>query len=584
MTAPEQDIERLRKLLLDYIEEREATEDALRARETALRESEARYRSLIHRAAYGIFRASLTGQFVDVNPALVTMLGYDSADALLAVDMARDIFYEPSDELRIIRDAVEGRVTGWTEVKWRRRDGAPVLVRLTMQVVRDGDGAPVAVEGITEDISERARREELLRRSERMASLGHMLAGVAHELNNPLAAVCGFAQLLLKQPLEPDERAAIETMNHEALRAAKIVRDLLTFSRRQEFERRELVDLNEVVRYIVDAQRYQIDTRGITFRMELATNLPRVVAQASQLEQVVLNLVVNGRQALEKVIDETSAQEASRGNSMRPLLLTVRTGRGEGVVTLEVRDTGSGIREEDRARIWDPFWTTKEEGEGTGLGLSVVHGIVAAYGGTIDVETELGSGTGFVVTLPAAGATPATAIPASDEPPDPLRAKTPEGSAVTDSGGRQSGSRTGDRTGRAPVPLDVLVVDDEVSILSFVQRYLARRGHAVITATDGEAALRLAEQTTFDVVICDLRMPGLGGAEVIRRLRAFPTCRHARVVISSGDTAVHMSSHGLANTPDFADLDIAAIVEKPYEIELLRQAVETADGAEDSGG
>lgn len=584
MTAPEQDIERLRKLLLEYIEEREATEDALRARETALRESEARYRSLIQRAAYGIFRASLTGQFVDVNPALVTMLGYDSADALLAVDMARDIFYEPSDELRIIRDAVEGRVTGWTEVKWRRRDGAPVLVRLTMQVVRDGDGVPVAVEGITEDISERARREELLRRSERMASLGHMLAGVAHELNNPLAAVCGFAQLLLKQPLEPDERAAIETMNHEALRAAKIVRDLLTFSRRQQFERRELVDLNEVVRYIVDAQRYQIDTRGITFRMELATSLPRVLAQASQLEQVVLNLVVNGRQALEKVIDETSAQEASRGDSMRPLLLTVRTGRGEGVVTLEVRDTGSGIREEHRARIWDPFWTTKEEGEGTGLGLSVVHGIVAGYGGTIDVETELGTGTRFIVTLPAAGATPATAIPTSDEPSDSPRPKTPEGSPVPEPGGRQSGSRTVDRTGRAPVPLDVLVVDDEVSILSFVQRYLARRGHAVVTATDGEAALRLAEQTPFDVVICDLRMPGIGGAEVIRRLRAFPTCRHARVVISSGDTAVQISSHGLGNTPDFADLGIAAIVEKPYEIELLRQAVETAAGAEDNGG
>lgn len=584
MTDPEQDIERLRKLLLDYIEEREATEDALRARETALRESEARYRSLIQRAAYGIFRASLTGQFVDVNPALVTMLGYDSANALLAADMARDIFYEPSDELRIIRDAVEGRVTGWTEVKWRRRNGAPVLVRLTMQVVRDADGAPVAVEGITEDISERARREELLRRSERMASLGHMLAGVAHELNNPLAAVCGFAQLLLKQPLQPDERGAIETMNHEALRAAKIVRDLLTFSRRQEFERRELVDLNEVVRYIVDAQRYQIDTRGITFRMELAANPPRVLAQASQLEQVVLNLVVNGRQALEKVINETSAQEASRGTTMRPLLLTVRTGSGDGVVTLEVHDTGPGIREEHRARIWDPFWTTKEEGEGTGLGLSVVHGIVAAYGGTIDVETELGTGTRFIVTLPAAGA-PATAMPSSHEPSDSLRPKTPEGSTAAQSSSRQSGGRTGDRTGRAPIPLDVLVVDDEVSILSFVQRYLARRGHAVITATNGEAALRLAEQTPFDVVICDLRMPGIGGAEVIRRLRAFPTCRHARVVISSGDTAVHMSSGGgLGNAPDFADLDIAAIVEKPYEIELLRQAVEAAAGAEDSGG
>lgn len=554
----EHDIERLRALLLQYIDEREATEDVLRASEAALRESEARYRTLIQRAAYGIYRASLDGRFLDVNPALVTMLGYDTPEDLIGADMGSEIYYDPADRARVIRDAVEGRFTGWSEVKWRRRDGAPVLVRLTMQVVRDADGAAIAVEGITEDVTERARREELLRRSERMASLGHMLAGVAHELNNPLAAICGFAQLLLRQPLPPEEHAAIETMNHEALRAAKIVRDLLTFSRRQEAERRELVDLNDVVRYIADAQRYQIETRGITSQLSLAPNLPRVLAQASQLEQVVLNLVANARQALEKVMDETSAEEA--GRATRPRAISIRTATGDGTVKLEVADTGPGIPEEHLAKIWDPFWTTKEEGEGTGLGLSVVHGIVTGYGGTIVVDTEVGVGTRFTVTLPTAGATPAVAMPADGVPASARR--TPGGSPAVAAG-------PAERSGRAAVPLDVLVIDDEVSILSFVQRYLSRRGHAVITATDGESALRLAEQTSFDVVICDMRMPGIDGTEVIRRLRTTSACQQARIILSTGD-----GIGALGGPRELTELGIAAIVEKPYEIEVLRQAVE----------
>jgi signal transduction histidine kinase len=151
----------------------------------------------------------------------------------------------------------------------------------------------------------------------------------------------------------------------------------------------------------IDAQRYQIDTQGIRRELVLEANLPTVMAQPSQLEQVVLNLVVNARQALESTMERHAADQRAGHHGSLPRI-TVRTSSAAGNVRLEVEDNGPGIREEHRTRIWDPFWTTKEEGEGTGLGLAVVHGIVAGYGGTIEVETEVGVGTRFMVTLPAA--------------------------------------------------------------------------------------------------------------------------------------------------------------------------------------
>ena len=396
----ERDIAALRGILLEYMQAREASEDLLRA-------SEARYRSLIHRAAYGIFRATLDGRFLEVNPALLRTLAYPDESSLVAAP-AGSMFYDPGDGARLLDQAGRCDLPGWAEVKWRRCDGAPVLIRLTMQVVRDAAGTAIALEGMTEDVTDRARQEELLRRSERMASLGHTLAGVAHELNNPLAAIGGFAQLMLRQPLDDEDRIALETINHEAQRAGRIVRDLLAFSRREEHERRERVDVNEVVRYIADAQRYQIETLGIKRDIALASGLPPVLAQASQLEQVVLNLVVNARQALELTMDDRIGAQRS-GRDGPPPTISVRTAidrtvSAAGAVLLEVADNGPGIPPEHRARIWDPFWTTKDEGQGTGLGLAVVHSIVESYGGTIDVETDVGRGTRFLVRLPAAPA------------------------------------------------------------------------------------------------------------------------------------------------------------------------------------
>ena len=566
----ERDLSALREILLDYMTAREEAEDEMRA-------TEDRYRALVHRAASGIFRAALDGRFTDVNPALVRTLGHPSGASLLA-EPAGAVYYDPADHQRILGAALRDEHRGWTEVRWRRHDGAPILVRLSLQVVKDARGNAIALEGMTEDITDRARQEELLRRSERMASLGHMLAGVAHELNNPLAAIGGFAQLMLRQTLSDEDRSGLETINHEAQRAARIVRDLLAFSRRHEHERREAVDLNEVVRYILDAQRYQIETRGIRRTLSLAAALPPVMAQASQLEQVVLNLVVNARQALEQAIDEPDA--AHGAVSPAAPAITIRTASHEGGVTLEVEDNGPGIPEEYRARIWDPFWTSKEEGEGTGLGLAVVHGIVTGYGGTIDLETEVGVGSRFVVRLPAANAreqaasaptvTPAATVGFSSAVTltSGLGAPAVPAAAPRISTHRAVGSAERPKgVSRAAVPLRILVVDDEKAILELLDRYFSARGHTVTTTPNGTRAIELAHQQSFDIVICDLRMPGLDGSAVIRQLRALPRCQTTRYIVSTGDSA--------ALPGDFAEAaPLTTVLVKPYEIDQLRQAVE----------
>ena len=570
----EADLAAVRALLESYLEEREAAEVELHARSEALRESEARYRLLIDRAAYGIYRASPDGHFLEVNPALVAMLGYESADELLAVDIGRDVYRDPADRMWHLARIRAGDRADWVEVRWKRRDGSPITVRLSLRMVRDESGAALYIEGIAEDVTARNRQEELLRRSERMASLGHTLAGVAHELNNPLAAICGFAQLLLKSERSEDDRTALETISHEAARAGTIVKDLLTFARRQEAHRRERVNVSEVVRYIFATQRYAMETRGVHHVLALDPALPAVFADPTQLEQVVLNLVVNARQAIESSMDAVGPASAA---SVAPCI-TVRTSSARGMVLVEVADTGPGIAPADLARIWDPFWTTKSEGEGTGLGLAVVHGIVTAHGGTIEAESELGRGARFTISLPAADAADVAEV--ADVAADAgSGAGTPVGAGVMDGTATRRGAvearsesapGAGEpaRGGDPPRPLDILVVDDEASILGFLTRYFTSRGHAVVAAHDGAHALRIAEQAAFDVIVCDLRMPGLDGIEVISRMRALPTCAGARYVVSTGD------SSSLASRRRIEGLDVAAIVEKPYAIDELRRAVE----------
>ena len=501
------ELDELRGLLRSYLVEREEAEDELR-------ESAERCRALICRAAFGIYRATQDGRFIDANPALVRMLGYDDVAEVLRLDLGRDVFHSAADRELLVRRALEGETDTWSEARWRRKDGAVITVRLSVRVARDRRGGLAYLETVAEDITERLRREEVMRRSEHMASLGGLLAGVAHELNNPLASISGFAQILLRQAepgqLTPEEaRGAIETIDREARRAAKIVKDLLTFARRESSRERAPVDLGAIADYILSSQRYAIETRGIRRVRDLAEDLPPVLGDATQLEQVVLNLVVNAREALEQQMDRRSLPGAHQGPPRAPDAdrrpeLRVRTAHEGAHVVLEVADNGPGIAPADRARIWDPFWTTRGDRGGTGLGLSVVHSIVTEHGGTIHVESTPFEGTRFIVRLPAA-----TGL------------ATPTGGAAV--GGLRANGHAAAR------PLDVLVLGVRAESLG---ASLAARGHATVTVPTLDEAIPLAEEGLFDVLVCE---DAAASADVARRLEAVPACAAMRLVVFAGD-------------------------------------------------
>jgi two-component system cell cycle sensor histidine kinase/response regulator CckA len=499
------------------------TPDSIEALRSALAVSEARYNALVERAGYGIYRSTADGRFSDVNHVLITMLGYQSSDELLELDLARDVYLDPEE-----RDRLRGRpsvaaFSGWIETRWKRRDGSAIYVRLSVRPVVNESGEIVYYDGIVQDITEHQRQDELLRRSERMASLGTTLAGVAHELNNPLAAIMGFAQLLLKKPWPAEDKAALETINHEAIRSATIVKDLLALARRRDVERRVRTDVNDVVGYIARTRRYALETAGIVCTLELQPKLPLVLADRTQLEQVILNLLNNAEQALRARTDAPQGATGAAGH------IRIRTRKSDRDVIIDVEDDGPGIPEEVRSRIWDPFWTTKEEGEGVGLGLAVVHGIVADHNGSITMEGVAGAGARFIIRLPIGAENP----------------------------GSQPASH-------ATKPLDVLIVDPGASDMLFVERFLTSRGHAVINASSGELALRLASQTTFDAVVCDVRLVSRDGVPLAVSLRASSGCERARFVLSA-------SSEGYQPPPPIVD---ATIVSRPYDVEDLRRLIE----------
>ena len=488
----------------------------------ALERSEERFQLLAHRVGLGVYRVSLEGRLIEVNPALVRMLGYACESELLALDVQRDLFVDFLDyerlRLRLAHGAVE-RVAA----RWKRKDGAPVTVRLSVRPVSDGRGGIAFHDGVAEDVTERVRHQESLRRTERMAALGATLAGVAHELNNPLAAILGFAQLLLKKGVDAEARLALETIDHEASRAGKIVRDLLTLARKREAERRVRLDLNDVVGYIVRTRRYALETHGVRCLTHFGDNLPAVIGDRTQLEQIILNLLNNAEAAI----------RAARDDGGRVYIRT----RGEGLsAVLEIEDDGVGVPDEVRERIWDPFWTTKGVGAGTGLGLAVVRDIVVGHGGEIAVErgTTLDGARGarFIVRLPGVCGH-----------------------------GADASELLAEAASRA---LDVLVVEPDAQNANFLTAFLASRGHAALAARDIDCAVRLANHLPFDAVICDA---GVAGGASLAAFRSASGCRSARFIVAAGDPA------STARLP--LPLPAAtALVMRPYDLEELRVLLE----------
>jgi two-component system cell cycle sensor histidine kinase/response regulator CckA len=454
--------------------------------EEALRRSEARSRSLISCAAFGICRCALGGRFLDVNPALISMLGYESVDELLKLDARRQVFVNPQELDRLAEDYRRTGSLNGVEVQWRRKDDRVIVVRLSGHASTSTDEPEEVLELIAEDITDRRQLEEQLRQAQKMDAVGRLAGGVAHDFNNLLMVINGYTEVLLEQlDKSSDAHRKIQSIQQAADRAATLTRQLLAFSRKQLLELK-VVDVNTVIGDMERLLRPLIG-ENIELITRLSPDTGHTRADAGQLEQVIMNLVVNAKDAMPdggKLTVQSS--DATVRQNLREHRL-IQPGR---YAVISVSDTGLGMDKETQSRIFEPFFTTKEKGKGTGLGLSTVYGIVKQSNGYVFVQSEIGAGTTFYVYLPR--------VEESAEEFSPV--KVPQ----NETGGCET----------------VLLVEDEESVRELVRVTLASRGYNVLEAENGECGLRAAEgfAGNIDILITDVVMPGIGGRELAKKL------------------------------------------------------------------
>ena len=520
------------KEILTFVSRQLASAIEIKRNEQALRRSEARYRSLVQSSVYGIYRSSLEGRFLDVNPALITMLGYRSAEEVLLLDPEKDVFAKPEEHRGLIEQFRRtGRLDGM-EVKWKRSDGATITVRISGRAVSSADEPADVLEAIAEDVTERRVLEDQFRQSQKMEAVGRLAGGVAHDFNNLLMVISGYAEVILANmdPADPlyEKGRAIQKA---ADRATALTRQLLAFSRKQLLELK-VVDINLIVS---DMERLLRPLIGENVELVtcLAPDAAHTRADAGQLEQVLMNLVVNAKDAMPGggkltiqtrniVVEESQRREQ---NFVRP----------GGYVALSVNDTGMGMDKETQSRIFEPFFTTKEKGKGTGLGLSTVYGIVKQTGGYVMVESELGNGTTFHIYLPRV-----------EEPTEKQPAPAPHVAL--------GGSET------------VLLVEDEESVRQLVRDTLASKGYRVIEAENGEGGIAAAakHEGSIHLVISDVVMPGMGGRELVRKLLLVRP--ETKVLYLSGYTEDAIVSEGTIESG-------TAFLQKPFTLQHLTRKV-----------
>lgn len=346
-----------------------------------------------------------------------------------------------------------------------------------------------------QDVTSERRARRLLEQTERLITIGQMAAGFAHEINNPLNAIVGMAELLQEDLTDERAKRMAEHIRDQALRIGRITKNLLTYARPRPQELAP-VDINEVVKEVLEMRGYQLRSSNIDVALNLSKALSPVLGDKIQLQQVLLNLVNNSEDAM---------SEQGGGT------LTILTEQSEDVVRIIVEDTGEGIPPEHLPHIFDPFFTTKPVGKGTGLGLAIVYGIVTGHGGKIWAENKPEGGARFVIELPVVGRTEG----------ETHLAPSHERASTSDS--------------KVNLKKRILIIDDEAGIVAVLKAILSREGHKVDVASDGMEAQRLLSEHEYDLVLCDLKMPKLRGDQLYKWLKNHKPSLAIRFVIMTGD-------------------------------------------------
>jgi PAS domain S-box-containing protein len=490
-----------------------------------------------------IIGKSLDGIIQSWNTAAERLYGYRAEEIIghPAVDLIPpDRVHEESDILEQMRRG--GRIIHFETVR-RRKDGTPVNVSLVISPIRDKSGQIIGISHVARDITEQKAFAENLRQTQKLESLGILAGGIAHDFNNLLVGILGNASMALSEiPGDSPARGSIEGVLAASERAAQLTRQMLAYSGKGRFVL-EPIDLSARIRETVPLIQAAIP-RTVVLQLHLVEGLPAIEADPSQIQQLVMNIVINGAEAIPEghpgaVTITTRIQDVHEryiGSHTEPGALELEPGK---YILLEIRDSGSGMNEATRARMFDPFFTTKFTGRG--LGLAAVQGIVRGHGGSIDVSSAPGQGTIVRVLLPAQEQRVQPAL--------------------------QKQQRSGDLRGSGAV----LVVDDEEMVRKFAQQVLEQHGYTLLLAEDGERGVEIFRRESHRIrcVVLDLTMPLMSGAETLARMKELRA--DIPIILSSGFSEADAVRR-------FEGKGLAGFLQKPYQITALLEGVKSAIG------
>jgi len=506
---------------------------ALRAAQENLRLSEANFRSLVTNAPYGICSCDATGKILDANPAFLELLGLTSANDVIGQHIYS--LYADNEQWFDLADLLRSSAPfrGLT-AEWKRKTGTTV-VRVSGRSVSNGREEGIVFEIFAEDVTERRALEQQLRQSQKMEAVGRLAGGIAHDFNNLLMVISGYSEFLLERlGGEPHLRGPAQEIASASERASSLTRQLLAFSRKQMLAPR-IVNLNDIA-----TENLKMLTRMIGEDIDLVMtpgeNLWSVRADAGQIEQVIMNLAVNARDAMPsggKLTIETS--NVTLDEEYARIHAPLRPGD---YVMVSISDTGAGMDPDTQQHIFEPFFTTKGP-KGTGLGLSTVYGIVKQSGGYIWVFSELGRGTTFKIYLPRVASTGETAAQVITKV---------EFQKV------EPGTET------------ILVVEDEANLRYLARQYLEKQGYRVIEAADGAVAMQIAvaHEGVIHLLLTDVIMPGMNGRELAQRISEIRP--NVKVLYMSGYTENVIGQDGMLDAG-------VRLLQKPFNLRDLKSKV-----------